>query len=595
MSYTIDQFLTIRACTGASLSPCGGQVAFLSTVTGRAQVWCVAAESGWPRQVTFGDDVVRGVAWSPGGDWLGFTMDTVGDEHEQLYRVRPEGSDCQAITAEPEVIFRSPRWSPDGASLAYACNRRDRRHFDLWLHDLASGEERLLHQRDASLSVGEFSPDGRRLTIGHARGSLDSELFVLDLESGAATLLLPHDEPAVVGAARWLADGSLLCLSDLGSEFVRLLQIDPQGGDPRVLVEREWDLDGLAVAGDGETIAYTVNAGGRSELWVGRLGDLRQVDGLPEGIVGSLSFDRSGARLAFDHQAADQPPDIWRYDCHDGRLAPVTRSDTAGIPRRELSAPELVAYPTFDGRDVPAWWYRPGGEAPNGGWPAVVLIHGGPESQTRCQFNPTVQYLVHRGYAVLAPNVRGSTGYGRRYHQLDNRELRPNAVRDAAEAVPWLAAHGVDRARIAVMGQSYGGFMVLALVTGYPELWAAGIDLYGVANFESFFARTGIYRRHLRATEYGDPERDAELLRELSPVHRIDRIGCPMMVVQGATDPRVPQHESDQIVAGLRARGVPVEYLVFANEGHGITRLENKITAFGGIARFLDEHLGGRR
>jgi dipeptidyl aminopeptidase/acylaminoacyl peptidase len=204
-----------------------------------------------------------------------------------------------------------------------------------------------------------------------------------------------------------------------------------------------------------------------------------------------------------------------------------------------------------------------------------------------------IQFLVHRGYAVLAPNVRGSTGYGRAYHQLDNGRLRMDSVRDAAQAVDWLRAGGVaDPARIVCLGGSYGGFMVLSLVTTYPDLWAAGVDLFGIANFITFFEQTGPYRRKLRASEYGDPDTEADFLREISPINHVERIRCPMLVIQGATDPRVPQAESDQMVEQLRARGVPVEYLVFEDEGHGLLKLANRITAYAAVAEFLDRHLG---
>jgi dipeptidyl aminopeptidase/acylaminoacyl peptidase len=285
-------------------------------------------------------------------------------------------------------------------------------------------------------------------------------------------------------------------------------------------------------------------------------------------------------------------PNVWVYDIRKNKLMQVTHSDRAGIAPASFVAPQLVHYKTFDGRQIPAWFYLPAGAQSDGSLPTIVYLHGGPESQTRADFNPIIQYFVNNGYAVLAPNVRGSTGYGKTYHHLDDVAKRMDSVRDAAMAVEYLKSSGYAHPqKMACMGGSYGGFMVLSLVTQYPDLWAAGVDLYGVANFISFFKHTGPYRRKHRASEYGNPDKDADFLRSISPIHRVDRITAPMMILQGATDPRVPQEESDQMVAALRQRGVPVEYIVFPDEGHGILKLNNRVRAYGAIVQFLDRYL----
>lgn len=592
MPHTIEQYLTIRANNLCAIAPDGQRVAYLGNVTGQPQVWLVPAESGWPRQVSFTDDAVRGVSWSPDGEGLVFLQDHHGDERTQLYRVRADGTDLEALTADPAAIHTSPRWSPDGGRLAYAANARDARYFDVWRVDLATRERTCLLETEGNWYPMRWSPDGRAMLLVRENGSLDSDLFRFDLATRDVRLLTPH-EGAAVYSSFWFetGGGSLLGLSDQGGERMVLVRLPLDGGPPEVLREDDWDLEGLVLADDGVTSAFTVNAGGVSELWVGPVGDWHQVEGLPRAVIGQLSFDRAGRRLAFDLNGPCHPPDVWLYDRADRRAWPVTRADTAGIPRSALRPAQLTEFRTFDQRMIPAWVQSPDGPAPTGGWPAVMVIHGGPESQTRAQFAPISQYLVERGYLVAAPNVRGSTGYGRAYHQLDNKHLRPDAVRDAARLAEHLPSLGANPARLACFGGSYGGFMVLALVTEYPELFAAGVDLFGVANFETFFERTGPYRRQHRASEYGDPDTERELLRSISPIHKVERIRCPMFIAQGATDPRVPRHESDQIVAALRERGVPVEYLVFPDEGHGMVKLANKIACYGAIAAFLDRHL----
>src|SRR5581483_4056855 len=260
------------------------------------------------------------------------------------------------------------------------------------------------------------------------------------------------------------------------------------------------------------------------------------------------------------------------------------------IPQRSFVAPSLVHYPSFDERKIPAFLYLPRVQQSN--LPVIIDVHGGPEGQTRPSFYPVTQYLINRGYGVLAPNVRGSTGYGYEYQSLDDVRKRMDSVADLKYAALWLAEKGIaDPQRIAVMGGSYGGFMVLAAITTYPDLWAAAVDIVGIANFVTFLKNTGPWRRKLREAEYGSLEQDREFLEEISPIHHVDRITSPLMVIHGANDPRVPVGEAEQIVAGLRERGRPVAYLRFEDEGHGLVKLPNRIRAYTEVAAFLDRYL----
>jgi len=305
-----------------------------------------------------------------------------------------------------------------------------------------------------------------------------------------------------------------------------------------------------------------------------------------------LAWSPDAMRLAFTLAPTADAVDIWVWDTQAGTLTRATRSALGGIPRERFVAPSLVHYPTFDGRQIPAFLYRPAG-ATQTGLPVVVYVHGGPESQFRPTYNAAIQYFVSRGYGVLAPNVRGSSGYGFAYQSLDDVRLRMDSVNDLRHAALWLAEQGIaDPKRIAVMGGSYGGFMTLAAVTTYPDLWAAGVDIVGIANFVTFLEQTGPWRRTLREVEYGNLEADRAFLEEISPIHHVDRITAPLFVVHGANDPRVPVGEAEQIVAALRARGTPVEYLRFADEGHGLIKRANRLVAYPAIARFLDEHVG---
>jgi dipeptidyl aminopeptidase/acylaminoacyl peptidase len=307
---------------------------------------------------------------------------------------------------------------------------------------------------------------------------------------------------------------------------------------------------------------------------------------LPLGVIAGLA-ERDG-RLAFALTGPQHNFDVWSWLPGEQAIR-ATRSFAGGLARESLVAPQLVRYPSFDGRRIPAWWYRP---AMEGRAPVVIDIHGGPESQRRAAFDGLFQYYLARGYGVLAPNVRGSTGYGREYESLDNLERRMDSVADVNAAVTWLErVGGADPRRIVVQGGSYGGFMVLACLATYPERFAAGIDIVGIANFVTFLENTGPWRRAIREAEYGSLERDRALLERISPIHQVDRIQAPLFVIHGANDPRVPVGEAEQIVESLRARGRPVEYLRFADEGHGIAKHANRVRAYAAVVDWLDRVL----
>jgi dipeptidyl aminopeptidase/acylaminoacyl peptidase len=345
-------------------------------------------------------------------------------------------------------------------------------------------------------------------------------------------------------------------------------------------------------------IAYTINRDGFSELYVRSLGS----DGRPgaksepvrlpgKGLVGVLNFSKDNSRLVFTFNGARYNSDVWLYDVKGRTLSQVTRSSRTGIPQSSFVEPELIRFKSYDGREVPAWYYRPQAGA-GAKLPVIVSVHGGPEAQETPGFSSIYQYFLSRGYAVLAPNVRGSTGYGKTYAHLDDVRKREDSVKDLAAAVEWLKSAGeADPRRIAVMGGSYGGYMTLAAITLYPELWAAAVDTVGIANFESFLKNTSGYRRKLREVEYGTLDRDLDFLKTISPLYKVDRIKAPLMVIHGRNDPRVPYTEAEQIVKALRERNAPVEYKLFDDEGHGVAKLSNRLIVYPLVADFLDRYM----
>jgi dipeptidyl aminopeptidase/acylaminoacyl peptidase len=436
--------------------------------------------------------------------------------------------------------------------------------------------------------------------VTHNPSNFNQDLYVLDVATGKARCLTAHEGEAQYHSPHWAADGkSVWCASTAGGrDKAGLARIDFGSGKLNYVETPEHEVDGVLPSPGGRWLAWRANAGGKSELHLRDLkgGKKYAAPGLPLGVVSGLEFARDDGRLAFVFDGPRYNFDVWLWDIAGGpaaKLRQLTHAGRAGLPFHEFVEPELIEYKTFDGRMIPAWYYAPAVKPTDGRLPPVIVNpHGGPESQTRAAFNPIYQYFLRRGYAVLAPNVRGSSGYGTAYLNLDNTTKRMDSVKDLAHAAYWLRDKKKgDPTRLAVYGGSYGGFMVLAAVTHYPDLWAAGIDVVGIANFVTFLEKTGPYRRAHREAEYGNLREHRAFFEKISPIHHVDKIKCPMLVIHGANDPRVPVGEAEQIVAALRKRMVPVEYLRYEDEGHGLAKLKNRLDAYPKMAAFLDKYL----
>ncbi|HEY8742664.1 MAG TPA: S9 family peptidase, partial [Chloroflexota bacterium] len=543
------------------------------------------------------------VTYQPGGERLLFAWDQGGDEKHRLAILQPNGT-VTPLTQAPAAMHPFGGWSSDGRLISYAANERNSGDLDLIVQDVETGEARTVLQGTGLRRPGPISPDGRHILAVAQRGSFDEDVQQVDLDTGKDRSLAPHDGQARFLAPQWSNDGqTVYVLTDLDDDFLRLVALDSDTPQRRTLDEGGADVNTFALTPNGRWLAYVRNVDGYSRLAILDLstGQPLELPELPAGVIcrdavpawhDELTWSADSRLLAFSLIGPRLTQNIWLLDVEGYTLRQLTFATQAGLDPELLAKPTLIHYPTFDGRQIPAYLYAPIGTQPDDTRAAVVQIHGGPESQARPMFDPVVQYLVLRGYVVLVPNVRGSTGYGKSYSHLDDVEKRLDSVADADYAARWLAWSGwADRKRIACFGGSYGGFMVLSCLTEFPDTWAAGVEFYGIANFLSFFEHTAPWRRAHRASEYGSPEHARALLERLSPIHRVDRIRAPLFAFHGANDVRVPIGETEQIVAALRTAGVPVEYLRVEDEGHSISRLSNRLALYPAVAAFLDRHL----
>jgi len=601
-AYDLSRYLNVRSAYGSSFAP-DGTLAFLMNTTGVAQLWSLAEPRGWPEQQTFYDDTVSFVDYSPERQELVFGMDEGGNERAQLYRLDADGR-VHELTGMPDAKHRWGGWSPDGERFAFASNRRDEAVFDIYVQDRdATGDDaELVWEGDGWLSVGGFSPDGKHLLVSEAHSSFDQDIYVLDIDSEDLSHLTPHEGKIRYTSASWGPEGDAVYLvTDAESDTLELARLSVDGDLDIVRSDDQWNIDGVALDKDSGRLAYSRNVDGYNELTVGELTGPTTIEtfptpDLPGGLAGGVAWGPDAERFAVSVTGRTVNTNVFVVEAETGESEQWTAASTAGIPRETFIEPEVVRFDSFDGREIPALFSLPadaaGTAAADSDTPVIVDIHGGPESQRRPSFSGLTQYFLSRGYAVFEPNVRGSTGYGKAYTHLDDVEKRLDSVKDLRAGVDWLHDHpAVDPGRVVAMGGSYGGFMVLAALTEYPDLWAAGVDVVGIANFVTFLENTGDWRRELREAEYGSLDTDREFLESISPINNVDRIDAPLFVLHGANDPRVPVGEAEQIAEQAAEQGVPVEKLVFDDEGHGISKRENRIEAYTAVVEFLDEHV----
>jgi dipeptidyl aminopeptidase/acylaminoacyl peptidase len=598
LTTAITLMARIGHCGSPSFSPDSKTLVFVCDLSGVPQVWTAPTEGGWPSLVTTLEDPVTSVEWSPRSDWLAISVAPGGGMNTQIYLVHPDGTALKRYTPGGKDNNWLAHWTHDGSALMMSSNIRDGAAMDSYLLAVPDGKMRMVAQNPGIGTIEDVSRNNRLALVSRMKARGSNDVYLIDTGKGKEVNLTPHDGPGEF-AGRFSPDAATVYLAsnrdrDLAAFAKEKIDANGEGGAIQVVAARDdAELDNFEINEQGTQAALIWNASGKSELSFVDLRTEKMSSGpqLPTELAFSLEFSRDGKQLALLLNGAVAPSDVWVLDIATCRFHQVTQSPHAGVNLEDLVRPKLVRYTAHDGLPLTGWLWLPKQWNPPG--PVVLSFHGGPEGEELPGFRSDYQALLMNGIAVLAPNVRGSSGFGKRFVNLDNGELRVNAVKDIKSSVDFLVANKIaDPRRLGIMGGSYGGYMTMAGLTEYPDMFKAGADLFGIVNFETFFANTEPWMAAISTVEYGDPKTQADLLKRLSPIHKLDQVKAATIVLHGANDTNVPVVEAEQVVNNLKQRGVPVQYVLFPDEGHGWRKEPNRVRSTVEITRWFVKYLG---
>ncbi|SES93303.1 Dipeptidyl aminopeptidase/acylaminoacyl peptidase [Oceanobacillus limi] len=584
-------YLNANGASSPKVVPGKNEVTFLSKETGIPQVW-KWKQGNKITQYSHLNDRVMSVHHSPSGKQTIIGMDSKGNEKQQLFLLTEDGANVEELVVSEDHFHRFGGWSPSEEKIAFASNRRHPGYFDVYVFDMNSKQAEVVYEFDGSCTPICWTKDGEGLLLRLIETNIDQSLYLFDLHTKQMTKLGVRGTNGRYPAIELLknGDGGYL-LTDVGRDTLGLFQFSFQSPTEltEVLSVSNWDIEEIKISPDESKLLFTVNEGGVSKLGIYQFDSESYdvVEDLPSGVFDSLSWiDEENFIVGV--KSSVLPGDVWKVHLNTKETERLTYVGDSKSVSHLWMEPELCSFASFDGLEVPYFLYGKKEKSQ----PVVIYVHGGPESQIRSVFNPVIQYLAAKGFAVAAPNVRGSMGYGRKYVQLDDVRKRMDSVADLKWLVEDLVqTHHVDREKVGIMGRSYGGFMVLAAVTHYPDLWAAGVDIVGISHFKSFLENTGPWRRKLRESEYGSLEKDVDFFEEIAPLNHTDKITAPLLVFHGRNDVRVPVSEAEQLTADLKEQGKEVELIIFEDEGHQTERIENHITMNSKIVEFFKKCL----
>ena len=596
--YPIEDFFTTTAVAGASFSADGKRLLVSNNSTGVWNIYEIPVAGGAPKALSNSTtDAVRGIGFFPNDDRVLFSQDRGGNELAHIYVREPDGT-VKDLTPGDKHVAQFGGWARDGKSFYVATNERDQRFFDLYEYAVDGYARTLFYRNDDGFFPGPVSPDRRFLALGKAISTNDADVYLLDKTTGTTRNLTAHTGQVSNGATGFSADGKTLYLtSDQGNEFVYLMSHDLATGRRDTLARPTWDVMNAGASRGGRHLVVSINNDARTELHVYELPSMRRLrlPDIPGANITGVSFSADDRQLAFYASASRAPNDLYVMDVGAGTPRRLTQSLNPKLKAEHLVDGKVARFKSYDGLEVPGILYLPHGATAADKVPGIVLVHGGPGGQARLGWNPLVQYLVNSGYAVYDINNRGSSGYGKRFFAMDDRKHGEADLGDVVAAKTLLASTGVvDTTRAAVMGGSYGGYMTLAVLTLRPEAFTAGVDIFGPANWIRTLRSIPPWwtaQKDALYAEMGDPAADSLRLVKVSPLFNAEKIRRPLLVLQGANDPRVLQRESDEIVEAARKNGVPVEYIVFPDEGHGFAKRENQLKGYGAVVEFLDKYV----
>ena len=601
----IDDLYYTRSVSGAAWSPDGQQILFTSDLAGRSNLWKVRASGGWPIQLTQSDDRQYGAAWSPDGKWIVYQQDSAGNELWDLYAIPSDGGEPVNLTNTPAVREQNPQWSNDGDTIAFSYKPKDGTSYDIALLDWSTRKVRKLtneQQPGYSWNVVAWSGDDKTIYANRVNPPYtDADIYRIDVATGKTENLTSHQ-----GSIRYLAsslspDGATLLLtSDARGGYMNVALLEVATGKVAWVTDLKWEASSGSFSPDGKLYTYIVNEDGLTDAYLAdRSTNVAKKVELPHGLNyfsgNPNEFAPQSDRVIVSHEASNQPGDLWVYDLAGHHASQLTYSSIASLRATPLPPSQIVHYKSFDGKIITALLWVPFNLKRDGSNPAIVLPHGGPTGQMIDYWNTDVAALVSRGYICIAPNPRGSTGYGLEFQKANFQDLGGGDLKDEIAGVEFLKATGyVDAGKIGITGGSYGGFMTLMAIGRSPDIWAAAVEEYGIIDWSSMLKSSDPSLNEYLKSLLGDPDQNRKVYEADSPITYIRSEKAPLLVLQGDNDPRVPKEEAQQVVDILKAEGRVVDVHYYPNEGHGFVKRENQIDSIRRTIAWFDQYLKGK-
>ncbi len=589
MSYSLNDYLEIKRSNGSTWSPDGKKIAYLNNSTGTFQIYLKYLDNNESIKLTDFEDEVSFASYSPKEDLIAFGKSEKGNENMQIFLLDVKTKNIVPITDNPKAKYVWGKWSLDGKFFSYSSTQRNGKDFDVFIYNLDTSQHELVLDIGGSCGSMGFSPKNNYLIVSRSKGNVENDLFLVDLKNKLHKQINIQDDIAEYGSPCWsLDENGFFLRTNYKKDFAGVSFYNLTEKKFEEVYSPNFDVESLSISYDGKLISLVINKKGYFCLEIFSVQGWKKLYCTEDKMVGGYSWSKVNYSLAIALESSQEPQAIWILSSDFKQLKQFTEHESK-VPSSTFVKEDLINYNSFDGLKISSFIYMP--KKHNGKLPAIIYLHGGPEGQTQPFFSPLFQYFVANGYAVICPNVRGSTGYGKYFATLDDKRKRLDSVKDMVALSEFLKRDkNIDVNKLSLFGGSYGGFMVLAGLAFYPNLWAAGVCIVGISNFVTFLENTAPYRRSLREYEYGSLNEDREFLISASPYHSADKIKAPLFLIHGANDPRVPLSEARQIAEKIRSHNGKVELLVYNDEGHGLSKLKNRLDAYPKVVDFLNKN-----